>query len=168
MVKEVCTDTNQTQTQFANSMSDRGMEALQILNTLCTLPLEKMNTFLLTCLYLSFTLYTHFLYFPLPTPSLGHPPQKNWHFTIIIIIAFSFTSSTFAIRQHDLCCSKYMIFVRDYTYIYTLCLGKQRVPRRQCIVLNKHVDKHKQTSDPSKDRKVRWSVLKISKAIFGI
>lgn len=45
------------------------MQALQILNTLCTLPLEKMNTFLLTCLYLSFTLYTRIPYIPNPTPN---------------------------------------------------------------------------------------------------
>lgn len=49
-------------------MSDRRMQALQILNTLCTLPLEKMNTFLLTCLYLSFTLYTRIPYIPNPHP----------------------------------------------------------------------------------------------------
>lgn len=44
------------------------MQALQILNTLCTLPLEKMNTFLLTCLYLSFTVYTRNPLHPKPRP----------------------------------------------------------------------------------------------------
>lgn len=63
------------QTHFPNSMSDRRMQALQILNTLCTLPLEKMNTFLLTCLYLSFTLYTHIPYIHSPTLNpLPQPP----------------------------------------------------------------------------------------------
>lgn len=52
------------------------MEALQILNTLCTFPLEKMNTFLLTCLYLSFTLYTHFPYIPDPYPSATTSPYN--------------------------------------------------------------------------------------------
>lgn len=106
-------------------------------------------------LFVIYIIYTFPLFSPPQPRHSATPPQKNGHFTIliiitIIIIAFSFTSLTFAIRQHNLCCSKYMIFVRGYTYIYTLCLGKQRVPRRQCTVLNKHVDEHKQTSDPSK------------------
>lgn len=112
MVKEVCTDTNQTQTQFANSMSDRRMEALQILNTLCTLPLEKMNTFLLTCLYLSFTLYTHFLYFPLPNPiTRPHPPEKltfynnnNNNCILFYILDFCNQTAQFVLlRVHDFC-----------------------------------------------------------------
>lgn len=53
---EVCTDKHRL---IFPIQCDRRMQALQILNTLCTLLLEKMNTFLLTCLYLSFTLYTH-------------------------------------------------------------------------------------------------------------
>lgn len=61
----------QTTTQFTSlkSLFDRRMQALQILNTSFTFPLEKMNTFLLTCLYLSFT-YVHASLPP-------HPPNRS-------------------------------------------------------------------------------------------
>lgn len=150
---------NQTQTHFANSMSDRRMEALQILNTLCTLPLEKMNTFLLTCLYLSFTLYTcnplHSRSHPSPLPQ---PPlimqigRGGFHFTILV--AFSFKSSsefqTSAIRQYNLCLLELLdVTLRMVTLnSYTLC-RETKHPNAAVHCLQQTQRRTQTTSDPS-------------------
>lgn len=69
----------QTTTQFTSlkSLFDRRMQALQILNTSFTFPLEKMNTFLLTCLYLSFT-YVHASLPPRPPQPLFSDQRERF------------------------------------------------------------------------------------------
>lgn len=99
------------------------MQALQILNTLCTLPLEKMNTFLLTCLYLSFTVYTRVPYVPQPQPFPRDASGRrlSLKFSPHNIHPLSAQFPTAAIGQYDVCRSDYVHVIVVRGYSHTLC-----------------------------------------------
>lgn len=132
------------------------MEALQILNTLCTLPLEKMNTFLLTCLYLSFTVCTRIPYIPHPR----QPPPCNanrLHFYNINCILFLNPQLNFqknkkesAIRQYNLCRSDYKTwFCERFTLTVTHCVRDGERPHAAVHCLRHTYRQTQTTSDPS-------------------
>lgn len=133
---EVCTDKHRL---IFPIQCDRRMQALQILNTLCTLLLEKMNTFLLTCLYLSFTLFTLIWSSEPPRPPLRGPPKT--HFSIFI--AFSFYSPT---QLWCLCSdsTNYGWAWFSESLSYTLCMDSLSPC---CSALSRH--RSNRTTDPS-------------------
>lgn len=99
------------------------MAALQILHTLCTLPLEKMNTILLACLYLSFTLCTHSPQHPRAHPLISATNSCSMiRFYIINCISFKPNSQflTSVIRWYSLCSSNDVLFFVFFLWKVTL------------------------------------------------
>lgn len=135
-------------------MSDRRiMAALQILHTLCTLPLEKMNTILLACLYLSFTLCTHSPQHPRAHPLISATNSCSMiRFYIINCISFKPNSQflTSVIRWYSLCSSNDVLFFVFFLWKVTLhnitskreiiIILKKIILMRQCIVFNRHTN----------------------------
>lgn len=145
MVREVCTDAIKHRLIFQIQCFDRRMQALQILNTLCTLPLEKMNTFLLTCLYLSFTICTNIPYFLKPrrpprsaattSPHNANKtrvtPSPSFIFTLFSVFSLKFPTVSRVCNQIADTVSRklqhnffFLYVFRERFVIITHCVGK--------------------------------------------
>lgn len=130
---------------FPNATSDRRMQALQILNTLCTLPMEK-NEYISVNVSLFCNL--HYIQISLTSPS-PHPPKSPLIRRILLRVHLQYQPSslwdpsasflTSAIRKYKSGCKITRCdSVRAYINYHTLCRGVKS-PNAAVHRLNTHL-----------------------------